>query len=47
MHEPGLATSQSGQQNADGLGFFDEEHNVTGAAPNDIELHPVVYIKFR
>lgn len=23
-----------------GLGFFDEEHNVTGAAPNDIELHP-------
>ena len=30
-----------------GLGFFDEEHNVTGAAPNDIELHPVIYIRFR
>ena len=29
-----------------GLGFFDEEHNVTGAAPNDIELHPVIWIKF-
>jgi hypothetical protein len=29
-----------------GLGFFDEEHNVTGAAPNDIELHPVIYIRF-
>ncbi len=27
-------------------GFFDEEHNVTGATPNDIELHPVIYIKF-
>jgi hypothetical protein len=27
-----------------GLGFFDEEHNVTGAAPNDIELHPVTAI---
>lgn len=32
--------------NIRGLGFFDEEHNVTGAAPNDIELHPVIYIKF-
>ncbi len=30
-----------------GLGFFDEEHNVTGAAPNDFELHPVIYIRFR
>jgi len=30
-----------------GLGFFDEEHNVTGAAPNDIELHPVIYVRFR
>jgi hypothetical protein len=30
-----------------GLGFFDEEHDVTGAAPNDIELHPVIYIRFR
>ena len=28
------------------LGFFDEEHNVTGAAPNDIELRPVTYIRF-
>jgi hypothetical protein len=27
-----------------GLGFFDEEHGVTGAAPNDIELHPVTGI---
>jgi hypothetical protein len=30
-----------------GLGFFDEEHDVTGAAPNKIELHPVIYIRFR
>lgn len=30
--------------NIQGLGFFDEEHNVTGAAPNDFELHPVTYI---
>ena len=30
-----------------GLGFFDEEHNVTGAAPNQIELHPVIYIHLR
>jgi len=30
-----------------GLGFFDEEHGVTGAAPNNIELHPVIYIRFR
>ena len=30
--------------NVQGLGFFDEEHNVTGAAPNDFELHPVTYI---
>ncbi len=29
-----------------GLGFFDEEHGVTGAAPNDIELHPVTGIRF-
>lgn len=29
-----------------GLGFFDEEHGVTGAAPNDIELHPVIYVHF-
>lgn len=27
-----------------GLGFFDEEHNVLGAAPNDVELHPVTAI---
>ena len=30
-----------------GLGFFDEEHGVTGAAPNKIELHPVIYIRVR
>jgi hypothetical protein len=30
-----------------GLGFFDEERNVTGAAPNKIELHPVIYIRVR
>ncbi len=29
-----------------GLGFFDFEHGVTGAAPNDIELHPVIYVRF-
>lgn len=32
--------------NVQGLGLFDEEHNVTGAAPNDFELHPVTYIHF-
>lgn len=32
--------------NVRGLGFFDEEHGVTGAAPNDIELHPVTWIRF-
>ena len=32
--------------NIQGLGFFDEEHDVTGAAPNDFELHPVTYIHF-
>jgi hypothetical protein len=29
-----------------GIGFFDIEHGVTGAAPNDIELHPVTHIYF-
>jgi hypothetical protein len=29
-----------------GLGFFDEEHGVTGAAPNQIELHPVIMIRY-
>jgi hypothetical protein len=29
-----------------GLGFFDDETGTTGAAPNNIELHPVIYIKF-
>jgi hypothetical protein len=29
-----------------GIGFFDNEHGVTGAAPNDIELHPVTHIYF-
>lgn len=29
-----------------GLGFFDEEHNVTGAAPNQVELHPVIRIAY-
>jgi len=29
-----------------GLGFFDEENNVTGTAPDDIELRPVTYIRF-
>jgi hypothetical protein len=29
-----------------GLGFFDEEHGVTGAAPNDIEVHPVIWVSF-
>jgi hypothetical protein len=27
-----------------GLGFFDVPHGQTGAAPNYIELHPVIYI---
>ena len=29
-----------------GLGFFDEIHNVTGQAPNGIELHPVIRVRF-
>jgi hypothetical protein len=29
-----------------GLGLFDPPHGQTGAAPNGIELHPVVYIRF-
>jgi hypothetical protein len=29
-----------------GLGFFDEIHNVTGQAPNGIELHPVIHVRF-
>ena len=30
-----------------GLGFFDEEHGVTGAASNKVELHLVIYIRVR
>ena len=30
-----------------GVGFFDFEHFETGAAPNAIELHPVLKIEFR
>jgi hypothetical protein len=29
-----------------GLGFFDEVHDVTGQAPNGIELHPVTRVRF-
>ena len=29
-----------------GVGFFDARHNVSMAAPNFIELHPVIDIKF-
>jgi len=29
-----------------GLGFFDEIHNVTGQAPNGMELHPVTRVRF-
>jgi hypothetical protein len=29
-----------------GLGFFDEIHDVTGQAPNGIELHPVIRVSF-
>jgi hypothetical protein len=29
-----------------GIGFFDEVHNVTGQAPNGIELHPVTRVRF-
>jgi hypothetical protein len=28
-----------------GVGFFDFEHGASGAAPNDIELHPVLDIR--
>jgi hypothetical protein len=28
-----------------GVGFFDEEHGASGAAPNDIELHPVLAVR--
>ena len=30
-----------------GVGFFDRDHGQTGAAPNNIELHPVLSIRFR
>ena len=29
-----------------GVGFFDRAHGATGAAPNVIELHPVLKIEF-
>ena len=28
-----------------GVGFFDFEHGASGAAPNDIELHPVLDVR--
>jgi len=30
-----------------GVGFFDRRHGQTGAAPNSIELHPVLQIEVR
>ena len=30
-----------------GVGFFDFAHGQRGAAPNEIELHPVLEIEFR
>jgi len=30
-----------------GLGFMDVLHGQTGVAPNGVELHPVIYIRFR
>jgi hypothetical protein len=29
-----------------GVGFFDRAHGATGAAPNVIELHPVLKVEF-
>jgi len=29
-----------------GVGFFDRAHGATGAAPNAIELHPVLKVEF-
>jgi hypothetical protein len=29
-----------------GIGFFDRSHGATGAAPNVIELHPVLKIEW-
>jgi hypothetical protein len=29
-----------------GIGFFDDEHGQTGAAPNAVELHPVLAVTF-
>jgi predicted cupin superfamily sugar epimerase len=29
-----------------GLGFMDVLHGQTGVAPNGVELHPVIYIRF-
>jgi hypothetical protein len=29
-----------------GIGFFDFFHGQTGMAPNDLELHPVVALRF-
>jgi hypothetical protein len=33
--------------NIGGLGFFDELQGQVGVAPNGIELHPVIHIRFR
>jgi hypothetical protein len=30
-----------------GIGFFDFEHDASGVAPNDIELHPVPQSQLR
>jgi len=29
-----------------GVGFFDRPHNQTGRAPNNIEIHPILSIRF-
>jgi hypothetical protein len=29
-----------------GMGFFDRPHNQTGRAPNNIEIHPIISIRF-
>ena len=30
-----------------GVGFMDTVHGQTGVAPNGVELHPVIYVRFR
>jgi hypothetical protein len=47
MSQPLFETAVKGTRaRITGVGFFDRSHNATGAAPNVIELHPVLKIEW-